>query len=275
MSQSQDMDAINAFFLTAPAKTPDATAKKTAWPLWFNSLGMYDKYFNSDTLDEARSRRNAFNLANVTTPHEQELAVRVMTQSVDVKGPVDPKTGAVGSQIKKQAEAPAKAQGYPIIQQGATGDAVVKWQTFLGIKGDGKFGPGTKTATIAWQKSHALKPDGVVGPATWASAFSSAPSSQESQPGMFAAVFSPNALPKPAAKPAATAPVKQAMAAAIAAPAKKPAGAIAPSTPEVAVQKAGMFSFLPKLPLWAWIASAVGTVVLVKTGHVKPHKFLK
>lgn len=64
--------------------------------------------------------------------------------------------------------AASSATGTSTIQQGSSGAAVTKWQTFLGVAADGQFGPDTKAATQAWQSAHGLTADGVVGPQTWA-----------------------------------------------------------------------------------------------------------
>jgi peptidoglycan hydrolase-like protein with peptidoglycan-binding domain len=62
---------------------------------------------------------------------------------------------------------PPQTTGRPTISQGSRGEHVIAWQKIIGVKADGIFGPGTKTATIAWQKERGLKADGIVGPATW------------------------------------------------------------------------------------------------------------
>ncbi len=56
------------------------------------------------------------------------------------------------------------------IRVGSSGADVQKWQTIIGVKADGKFGPATDAATRSWQRAHGLTPDGVVGPQTWAAA---------------------------------------------------------------------------------------------------------
>lgn len=56
------------------------------------------------------------------------------------------------------------------IKNGSSGDDVKHWQTIIGVKADGSFGPATDAATKAWQVKHKLAPDGVVGPATWSAA---------------------------------------------------------------------------------------------------------
>ncbi len=62
---------------------------------------------------------------------------------------------------------------FPILREGAQGDAVARLQTLLQRRGvfeggaDGDFGPMTLAAVKAAQEKLGLEPDGVVGPATW------------------------------------------------------------------------------------------------------------
>src|SRR3954469_23345231 len=53
------------------------------------------------------------------------------------------------------------------LKRGSRGPAVAKVQRWLGLKGDGIFGPGTRRAVRRFQRRHGLTADGVVGPATW------------------------------------------------------------------------------------------------------------
>jgi cell wall-associated NlpC family hydrolase len=52
------------------------------------------------------------------------------------------------------------------LSRGATGDAVRRLQTKLGITADGSFGPQTEAAVRAFQRSHGLPVTGLVGPLT-------------------------------------------------------------------------------------------------------------
>jgi len=56
----------------------------------------------------------------------------------------------------------------PQLAYGARGAAVQQLQRLLGLKPDGLFGPGTRTAVQAYQRRLGVTPDGVVGPDTWA-----------------------------------------------------------------------------------------------------------
>lgn len=49
---------------------------------------------------------------------------------------------------------------------GSEGDGVKKLQQALGLKADGKFGPGTDAALKAWQTKNGLDADGIAGPKT-------------------------------------------------------------------------------------------------------------
>jgi peptidoglycan hydrolase-like protein with peptidoglycan-binding domain len=56
----------------------------------------------------------------------------------------------------------------PLLKQGVAGAAVKVVQNAVGVRADGLFGPGTKSAVRAYQARNGLVADGVVGPATWA-----------------------------------------------------------------------------------------------------------
>jgi len=62
--------------------------------------------------------------------------------------------------------APAGAAAAPL-EEGARGSRVAKVQRWLGLRADGRFGPGTERAVKRFQRRHGLRADGVVGPATW------------------------------------------------------------------------------------------------------------
>jgi len=65
------------------------------------------------------------------------------------------------------APAPGQDPGDPVLQRGSSGPAVSDWQTYLGIKVDGDFGPMTKEAVMGWQSFFNLTVDGVIGPQSW------------------------------------------------------------------------------------------------------------
>ena len=49
---------------------------------------------------------------------------------------------------------------------GSEGEDVKKLQTVLGLKADGKFGPGTQAALKSWQEKNGLDADGIAGQKT-------------------------------------------------------------------------------------------------------------
>jgi peptidoglycan hydrolase-like protein with peptidoglycan-binding domain len=54
---------------------------------------------------------------------------------------------------------------------GSTGPDVVAWQSVIGTKQDGLFGPITDKLTRTFQRNNSLGADGIVGPKTWAIAY--------------------------------------------------------------------------------------------------------
>jgi N-acetylmuramoyl-L-alanine amidase len=102
--------------------------------------------------------------------------------SSDPAAPVPPKVAAPKPVVSVPASTPAKKPAptatpaedpFPILREGAQGDAVARLQTLLQRRGvfeggaDGDFGPMTLAAVKAAQEKLGLEPDGVVGPATW------------------------------------------------------------------------------------------------------------
>lgn len=54
-----------------------------------------------------------------------------------------------------------------ILKIGDRGPLVEFLQQYLGIRGEGGFGPKTKAAVVNFQRKNGLVPDGIVGPITW------------------------------------------------------------------------------------------------------------
>lgn len=77
-AQSDDLDAINAFFMSSDAVTPQAVTIKDEWVTWFNQLSWWDKTFDGNTYDMARNRRNQYNLANAVSAAEKAQVKNVM-----------------------------------------------------------------------------------------------------------------------------------------------------------------------------------------------------
>lgn len=75
--------------------------------------------------------------------------------------------------LKSPAEANEMVQrlggggGRPVIERGATGDAVRKVQDFMGIPVTNVFDAETERVVRAYQQDSGLDPDGIVGNATW------------------------------------------------------------------------------------------------------------
>lgn len=179
--QADDLKAINDYFNRTPGKTQAAKDAKASWSAWWNGLSFLSKSMSSDTLNEAIKRRVAFNAANgdvfrqldgTLTKEEQEYFANM--PGVDVTGlspqAAKEKIAAANAKVKVSPPATLLAVQYGSLRQGSKGDAVKKWQSILGIKEDGVYGPATAAATKKWQADRAIKADGVVGPATWTAA---------------------------------------------------------------------------------------------------------
>lgn len=188
-TQSEDMDAINQYMRTKKIINNAAFPIKDDFIRWWDNLGFYDKNFSQDIYDEARTRRNKFDLANVKNEADRAEIQRVITtgqtteQMQGKKRPPVLSTGEVGASTKKKTSSTGgtlTTSNRSMIKQGSKGDDVVAWQQILGVKADGNFGPGTYQATIAWQKAHGLKADGIVGPDTWRIAEPPKPASTDS-----------------------------------------------------------------------------------------------
>ena len=82
-----------------------------------------------------------------------------------------PAVAVAAAAVVKSTPAPA-APSDPVLQEGATGSAVVHLQERLnafdaGLATDGNFGPLTQSAVISFQRAHGLDANGVVDAATW------------------------------------------------------------------------------------------------------------
>jgi peptidoglycan hydrolase-like protein with peptidoglycan-binding domain len=179
MSQAEDLTAINDYFNRTAGKTPAAKTMKESWTAWYNSLSTWQKTMTDSVLLEAKSRRTAFNAANLT-PEDPTTSERTMTPAEKaywVNYPTVDTTGMTADEAQKAIWTPKKgleeytgAVNKPTLRVGSKGEAVKQWQTILGLAPDGIFGQGTYAATKVWQGKHAIKADGVVGMATWTAA---------------------------------------------------------------------------------------------------------
>jgi len=100
-----DLRAIKAYFDRTSAVTVEAQEIKNRFNSWYNALGWYALSVDvGNTYNEARTLRNAFNLANAVTP-EQKAQVREIFKegltSEEGQGQsrpiIDPVTGQVKS----------------------------------------------------------------------------------------------------------------------------------------------------------------------------------
>jgi peptidoglycan hydrolase-like protein with peptidoglycan-binding domain len=157
MSQAEDMSAIQRYMAAQTPKNEDSRALKAEFIKWFDNLSFWDRTLTSSTYVDAKKRRDAFMMANATTPAEI-AAVR----AVQKKAPIITKTESGTVQVNQETLPPS-------IKRGAKNDpeAVKKWQRLLGIEDDGRFGPDTEKKSKAWQASHGLTADGKIGPKTW------------------------------------------------------------------------------------------------------------
>jgi peptidoglycan hydrolase-like protein with peptidoglycan-binding domain len=182
--QADDMSAINDYFNRTAGKTQAGKDAKASWSAWWNGLSFMSKSFTGSTLDEATKRRIAFDAANGEVARQndggltpEESAYFANMPGVDVTGlapdAAKAKVAAANAQVKVSPPASLLAIQYGSLRQGSKGDAVKKWQSILGVKQDGVYGPATAAATKKWQTAHAIKADGVVGPATWTAALGS------------------------------------------------------------------------------------------------------
>jgi peptidoglycan hydrolase-like protein with peptidoglycan-binding domain len=179
--QADDMSAINDYFNRMPGKTQAGKDAKASWGAWWNGLSFMSKSFSGDTLAEATKRRIAFDAANGEVKRnddggltEEEKKYFANMPGVDVTGltpdAAKAKVAAANANVKVSPPASLLAIQYGSLRQGSKGDAVKKWQSILGVKQDGVYGPATAAATKKWQTERAIKADGVVGPATWTAA---------------------------------------------------------------------------------------------------------
>lgn len=81
MSQSEDMDAINAYIAPrGKAQTSEAMKLRDAWIVWHDNLGWWERGQDEDIYDQARNRRNEYDLANAKTQQRKD-EIKVHQQS--------------------------------------------------------------------------------------------------------------------------------------------------------------------------------------------------
>lgn len=238
MSQSEDIQAIDAYFKRTAAVNPSANSLKNEWTTWYNKLGVWDKNFDGNTLSAAKARRMAFNQANgqpekvrppaeLLTPEEaaywQKAGVNTTNMTPEEKfiavntvKPGNPVPKSMQSYVntKGPATLDTGVAGYGTIGQGRANkkEDVIKWQNIIGVKADGIFGPGTTTATKAWQTNwnaknpaDQIKVDGIIGPQTWRRALVPTDTAAVSTPSILSALNPFSSTPTPATAPPVTA----------------------------------------------------------------------
>lgn len=304
---ADDLDAINRFMRTTPIKplpngktNAEAFQIKDAFIRWYDNLGYLDKNATGQTVyDEARTRRNQFNIANAVTPQAKADVRDVIMTGVsteEMKGKekpiVDGATGRVGTQVKKPTVAPtpsampnANTPKTGVTRQtlviGTRGPDVDVWQKFVGISPTtGYYGEATAGKTrnwqTAWNNSHPgdkISVDGKVGPQTWMRAF---PETQPT-PSKIDQAFAPSptplnpnpSKPKPQAakpssgssKPASPAPKTPVQPSSGGSKTAQAATKAKTATKKAAakIAQAGMFD-VGSWPLWAKVGAAITIV---------------
>lgn len=267
--QSDDVEAIYAYMKNAVPKTTEATTVRSQFLSWYGNATFWDKSMSSSWYDEARSRRNLFNLKNATTPVQKAQVENVLSKGMtteQMEGKPRPviniKTGAVGSQVKNPT-VPGIAPGLTRnLKLGLKGDDVKQWQSFLGLTPPtGYFDAATDKKTRDYQRANGLLVDGVVGKNTWGKAFAEK-ANPFSEPlpvaANIASAFKPAARGTPRqTAPAAASPSPRAATTPAAAAAKVEASAI--------VSKPTVMQKIAAAPLWQKAlggAAAAGAVFL-------------
>lgn len=278
--QSENMKAINTYFVQTKAITPKAAAIQSDWAKWYGGLGFYDLNIDGSKYDEARARRNNFNLANVLNAAEQKKVEQVLAQGITsemLSGKSDKEVAAAKARVAAmQTTLSVQGSTHGTIKQGSKGDSVKEWQKFLGLKTDGIFGPGTQKATMLWQTKNGLKADGIVGPQTWTLALGAKEPlhNDASVVAQIPAIFSPAPKTMPVTgAPKPTAAAVQAAQAAGPKPAVtvnsagqvsgvKPAGESAMASMATASMIPGIPNAIKNMPTWAKAMGAVGIGIL-------------
>lgn len=233
----------------------------TAFPIkddfirWWDNLSWWAINMDGASWDEARTRRNKFQLANVKNEEQRANVVRVITTGIESeemeggKRPTTLSTGEVGTQVKKPsttltAGIKSSPGTKPTLSLNSRGPDVVQWQGIVGVRPQtGFFGQMTVDFTKKWQSQNGLPATGIVDAQSWAVALGTGES------------FAPSAQPEPTFTPPPT-------------PTFKPSSGTKPvaartetvSKPAQTLSASTMFDFT-KWPVWAQ-AAAVATAVI-------------
>jgi peptidoglycan hydrolase-like protein with peptidoglycan-binding domain len=277
MSQAEDMKAVNTYMRTKPIPqgNTEAFQIKDAFIRWYDALSWWTRDMDGDSWDNARTRRNQFNIALAATPiakqeMKEQLARGIETEEMQgkAKPAYDAATGRVGTQVKKPTVQPtpstmpsSKTPGTvkrAVLNIGSRGPDVDVWQKFVGIiPTTSYYGEVSKGKTKNYQTSKGLPATGIVDEKTWAIAF---PGTVSSVPAVEAA-FAPSPTPvsssafKATPKPAVKAAVKTL-------PATKTSQVkeTVSTKTKAAVAKAGGLFDLDSWPTWAKVLA--GAVVV-------------
>jgi carbohydrate-binding DOMON domain-containing protein len=125
--QADDLEAINRYVMTAPAKTPEAGKLRDDWAIWWTGLSWWDKNTDEGIYAQGRNRRNAFTRANAVTPEEKaaaELAIREGVTTEEMTGGVREST-STGDYAVVQRYAAAKFA----VAAGLAGAVLALWLT--------------------------------------------------------------------------------------------------------------------------------------------------
>ncbi len=295
LGNSDDMEAIDSYMRNTPVNPgavniSKARSIKSAWGPWFNDLSTWAKTTDDDVLNDARSRRNAFNLANAKGPAgvaqvQHVLATGLTSEEIAGKPRpiINTSTGKVTTpkSVSVSNAGISSLGAHKTIRQGSpVSDDVREWQRILGVTADGKFGPATTAATRKWQSAHGLTADGVVGPKSWSAALS-IPVKPADSPAAASEDRLIGDVIRQTVQKARTTTQKKA-AAPVAKPiAQKPIGGttVTPAWAEAknkAIAQASMVGDPTRWPLWAKtlaFLTALGAVVGLATGaHKKPRQ---
>lgn len=157
--QGENMKAIDDMFRREKAVNPTATAIKSSWRSWYDSLRPYDRESSGGTYTEAKKRRDAFFKA------QEQGAAKPAT----AKPPTSTGKPMADTPIVLPGPRPTLRVGIHKTQP-STKPYVVEWQNIIKVTPDGQFGSGTESATKAWQRARGLDADGIVGPKSWSRA---------------------------------------------------------------------------------------------------------
>lgn len=253
-TQSENMEAVNRYMRTTPIINNAAFPIKDDYIRWWDNLSWWSINMDPAAWDEARTRRNKFNLTNVKSEQERAKVVRVITTGIESeemegkKRPTTLSTGEVGTQVKKPSRTltakTSPGSPRPTLSLNSQGPDVVQWQGIVGVKPQtGFFGKMTVDYTKKWQSANGLPPTGIVDDASWARALGGSTE------------FAPSEQAEPTFAPAPSVTFKSS-------PGTKSDDShlIEPKSKSSKVSTASLFDFT-KWPIWAQ-AAAIGSAVL-------------